>query len=443
MENQNFHHTIPNIKFTNIKEERMHSVLNKLMKRFTNLCFSLAYRTLLLLCLGTTIVGAQDINLSPEQMAQLQALTPAQRQALLNSLSTPAVTQEQIAEPLDIEPRTPESNNSIAIERNIQIEQTNDSDSLQEEGATTTTNTELEQFGYSLFAGSPTTFAPATNIPVPANYIMGPGDTVIIQLYGQQNVTHELVITREGTLLLPEIGPIAVSGLSFDDLRAQIDEIVSTQLIGQQAAVTLGNLRSIRIFVLGEAFRPGSYTVSGLSTMTNALFVSGGITNVGSLRNIQLRRLGETIAELDLYDLLLEGDTSADQRLLPDDVLFVPPIGPTVAVSGEVIRPAIYEIKDEATTLEVLMLAGTYLHTTISESGGSHQMNGVSFHFQSNSLAETLKCEDIDLVVVSSRHHNHAQQVVAALQAGKHVFVEKPLCLEMQELKLIEEAYSR
>ncbi|NKB31998.1 MAG: hypothetical protein GKR91_02765 [Pseudomonadales bacterium] len=345
-----------------------------------NLCLSLASKILFLLSLavGVNQVGAQNINLTPEQMAQLQALTPAQRQALLDSLSSPALTQEQIAEPLDVEPRAraPQTINSNAIERNFQIEQQADDADLAEEGTTPTNSSQLEQFGYSLFAGSPTTFAPATDIPVPANYVMGPGDNVIIQLYGQQNVTHELVITREGVLLLPEIGPIAVSGLSFDDLRAQIDEIVSTQLIGQQAAITLGNLRSIRIFVLGEAFRPGSYTVSGLSTMTNALFVSGGITNVGSLRNIQLRRQGETVAELDLYDLLLEGDTSADQRLLPDDVLFIPPIGPTVAVSGEVIRPAIYEIKDESTTLEVLMLAGGLLPTAYPQASRIERIDG-------------------------------------------------------------------
>lgn len=221
----------------------------------------------------------------------------------------------------------------------------------------------LEQFGYSLFAGSPTTFAPATDIPVPANYIMGPGDTVLLQLYGQQNATYELVITREGMLLFPEIGPVAVAGLSFDELRQQITEIVSTQLIGQRASVTLGALRSIRIFVLGEAFQPGSYTVSALSTMTNALFVSGGITNVGSLRNVQLRRQGETVSELDLYDLLLRGDTSGDQRLQPNDVLFIPPIGPTVSISGEVIRPAIYELRNETTAAEVLALSGGLLPT--------------------------------------------------------------------------------
>ena len=120
-------------------------------------------------------------------------------------------------------------------------------------------------------------------------------------------------------------------------------------MIGTQASVGIGELRSIRVFVLGDAQTPGSYTVSGLSTITNALFVSGGVKKIGSLRNIQLKRGGRTVTTLDLYDLLLHGDTSADARLLPGDVIFMPPVGATVGLGGEVRRPAIYELKGETT----------------------------------------------------------------------------------------------
>ena len=217
---------------------------------------------------------------------------------------------------------------------------------------------DLEPFGYDLFAGTPTTFAPATTIPVPSTYIIGPGDTVILQLYGQRNLTYDLVVTREGQVMFPEIGPVNVSGLTFDEMRSQLQTIVSNQLIGQNASITMGPLRSIDVFVLGEAWRPGSYTVSSLSTMTNALFVSGGVTDVGSLRAIRLMRAGVQVTELDLYDLLLRGDTSGDARLQPGDVIFVPPVGRTVSVAGEVRRPAIYEIKNEASANEVLALSG-------------------------------------------------------------------------------------
>ena len=133
------------------------------------------------------------------------------------------------------------------------------------------------------------------------------------------------------------------------------------QTIGTEAIVSMGTLRSIRVFITGEVKRPGSYTVSGLSTMVNALFVSGGVTKVGSLRDVQLKRDGRIVGRMDLYDLLLNGDTSKDERLLPGDVLFVPPVGLTVGIAGEVIRPAIYELKQGQTIADLLSLAGGVL----------------------------------------------------------------------------------
>ena len=129
-------------------------------------------------------------------------------------------------------------------------------------------------------------------------------------------------------------------------------------MIGTQAIVSLGDMRSIRVFVLGEAERPGSYTVSGLATITNALFASGGVKTIGSLRNIQLKRGGTLVRRLDLYDLLLNGDTSNDVRVLPGDVIFIPPVGSTVGVTGEIRRPAIYELKGESTAADLLYLGG-------------------------------------------------------------------------------------
>ncbi len=216
----------------------------------------------------------------------------------------------------------------------------------------------LKPFGYDLFAGIPSTFAPATDIPVPAEYVVGPGDVFEVQLTGSTPGRHSLVVGRDGRIDFPQLGPISVSGRRFDEVRQELESRVAQQMIGTQAHVTLGELRSIRVFVLGDAERPGSYTVSGLSTMTNALFVSGGIKQIGSLRNIQLKRDGRTVSTLDLYDLLLRGDTSADARLLPGDVIFIPPVGATVSVAGEVRRPAIYELKNETTVGDVLQLAG-------------------------------------------------------------------------------------
>jgi len=216
----------------------------------------------------------------------------------------------------------------------------------------------LRPFGYDLFAGVPSTFAPVTDVPVPSEYVVGPGDRLEVQLIGNTKGRHSLVVARDGRIMFPELGPIAVSGLRFEDAKARIESRVTEQMIGTQAVVTLGDLRSIRVFVLGEAERPGSYTVSGLATITNALFASGGVKPIGSLRNIQLKRNGVLVSRLDLYDLLLKGDTSGDVRLLPGDVIFIPPVGKTVGVTGAIRRPAIYELRGEDTAADLLYLGG-------------------------------------------------------------------------------------
>jgi polysaccharide biosynthesis/export protein len=303
--------------------------------------------------------SAQGVQLTPAELAQLDALTEEERQAILNQAGGDiGERQQQIPEEVNLNTGAapaPAPNERV-IEQDAQ--QLQGTDDITSDQVSQQTRQPLRQFGYELFGGSPSTFAPATNIPVPANYVMGPGDTVVIQLYGQRNLTHELVITREGMLMFPEIGPVSVAGLSYQELRDQIQNIVANQLIGQNASVTMGALRSINVFVLGEAVQPGSYTVSSLSTMTNALFASGGVTRVGSLRNVRLMRTGELVTELDLYDLLLRGDTSGDARLLPGDVIFIPTIGKTVGIAGEVRRPAIYELKDETSPADILALSG-------------------------------------------------------------------------------------
>jgi polysaccharide biosynthesis/export protein len=216
----------------------------------------------------------------------------------------------------------------------------------------------LKPFGYDLFQGLPSTFAPVSDIQVPVDYVVGPGDTLEVQLYGNEPAIYELTVQRDGRINFPKLGPIQVSNMNFDQARAAIEHRVSEQLVGTRVSVTMGDLRSIRVFVLGDAEKPGSYTVSGLSTMTNALFVSGGVKKIGSLRNIQLKRNGHLVTTLDLYDLLLAGDTSNDRKLLPGDVIFIPPIGNTVSVDGAVRRPAIYELRGENTVAQAIDIAG-------------------------------------------------------------------------------------
>ncbi|RYZ79246.1 MAG: ATPase, partial [Moraxellaceae bacterium] len=235
----------------------------------------------------------------------------------------------------------------------------------------------LKPFGADLFSSGPTSFTPASDIPVPADYVMGPGDNIVIQLYGKENNAYSLTINREGQVQFPQIGPINLAGLSFSQAQVNLNEVVEKQMIGVKSSITMGALRTIRIFVLGEVIQPGSFTVGALSTMTNALFASGGINKVGSFRNIQLKRQGKVVTTLDLYDLLLRGDTLGDARLMPGDVLFVPPVGETVTIMGAVTRPAIYELQNSADVAGAIGLAGgpstnAYLPESRLERIGEH-----------------------------------------------------------------------
>ena len=216
----------------------------------------------------------------------------------------------------------------------------------------------LRPFGYDLFTRVPSTFAPVGDIPVPADYVVGPGDRLEVQLVGNTKARYSLTVNRDGNISFPELGPIAVSGMRFEAARARIQERVSEQMIGTQASVSMSDLRTIRVFVVGEVEQPGSYTVGGLAAISNALLASGGVKPIGSLRDIQLKRNGRLLTRLDLYDLLLNGDASNDARLQTGDVIFIPPVGVTVGISGEVRRPAIYELKGESTAGELVRLAG-------------------------------------------------------------------------------------
>ena len=219
----------------------------------------------------------------------------------------------------------------------------------------------LRPFGYDVFQQEASTYLtmnPLSNVPVPSNYQVGPGDVIDVQLYGNQNQSYQLAVGRNGQINFPQLGPISVAGQLFSAVQSEIASRVAHQMIGVHASVTMSQTRSIQVFVMGDAFRPGVYTVSGLATMTSALYAAGGISKTGSLRGVQLIRNGQVIDTLDLYNLLIHGSTRHDATLLQGDVVFVPPVGQTISIDGEVQRPAIYEIKNETTPAQIVALAG-------------------------------------------------------------------------------------
>lgn len=314
---------------------------------------NLKKRLLTLVLLLPMVAAAQSIT--PAQIEQFKSLPKAQQEALarqygvdLNALTGGNAASSrpqpvQVVEPVN-QITDQERDKALAEQA--------------EEQKTADKNNGLKPFGYDLFAGDPSTFAPVTEIPVPADYTMGPGDVLRIQLWGKENQNLELPVSRDGTISFPDSGPLSVAGLSFDEAREQIRTRVSEQYIGVQASVSLGELRSMRVFVLGEARNPGSYTVSSLSTITNALYVSGGIKQTGSLRNVQHKRDGKLLGTLDLYELLLKGDSRNDNRLQAGDVIFIPPVGKRVGIEGEVYRPALYELDGESSLEQLVSMAG-------------------------------------------------------------------------------------
>lgn len=223
--------------------------------------------------------------------------------------------------------------------------------------------TDLELFGYDIFTQVTSTFAPVEGIPVPQNYVIGPGDHLVVQLYGKRNVEYQLVVTRDGNILVPEYGPVAVAGLAFDEAEKLLTDGFERRVIGARAVVTMGKLRTIQVRLAGDVVQPGIYTVGGLTTLIDALLTTGGVRETGSLRNVQLIRNGKKIATLDLYDLLLRGQSGQDKYLAHNDTIFVPPIGSVVYVGGEVQRPAIYELRAEQTVDQVIAMAGGLLPT--------------------------------------------------------------------------------
>jgi len=215
----------------------------------------------------------------------------------------------------------------------------------------------LEIFGQKLFSNAPSTFTPIKSMPVSNDYIIGPGDEIKVLMWGRLDASYSLTVDNEGTINFPKIGPLTVAGLTFEEVKNLISRKAEA-ITGVNVNVSMGRLRTIQVFVLGEVKDPGVYTVSSLATIANALLSSGGPTSLGSLRMVSLKRNGKVITVIDLYDFLLKGDTSADTRLMPGDVIFVPQAGPMVSVWGNVKRPAIYELKEDKTLKTALDLAG-------------------------------------------------------------------------------------
>jgi len=221
----------------------------------------------------------------------------------------------------------------------------------------------LKPFGYEIFNGTSPTFAPIPETPVPETYLLGPGDNLIVNLWGRAEQEYQLAVDREGKIFIPKAGEMVVWGMTITQFEGKLKSRLAKIYSNFFVSVMLGKLRSVKIFVLGEVKKPGGYTLTSLSTFFSALYAAGGPTERGSMRKIKVLRQNKEVAELDLYELLLKGYNSADQKLETGDVIYVPVSGPQVRIKGEVKRPANYELKGTEKVWDLIELAGGTLPT--------------------------------------------------------------------------------
>lgn len=280
-------------------------------------------------------------EISPQQMQMLEQLPPDQRESIMLKMENASSLQNEIDEAFD---------QSSSLIKKPELEDFKDEEDYCEDCI----------YGYNFFKFSPSTFAPSNDTPVNSSYILGPGDELEINYYGSSDNRVKATINREGKIILPEIGPVNFLGMSFKDATEYLNNKVKTELIGVEVNLSLQQVRSIGVYILGEAYKPGKYVLSGLSSVTNALFISGGVNEQGSLRNIQVRRNNSIIATYDFYDFLMKGSLETDIKLEDGDVIFIPFIENTVQLGGAFKRPHKYEFLSGESIKDAVTLAGGF-----------------------------------------------------------------------------------
>lgn len=393
----------------------MNNLIRQLITLFVIVSFTLSF-------------GAVSAQISQQQIEQFKKLPKSQQEALAKSqgIDLNAVIgqisnsdQQTALSTTPINPRDNDINSLLAQKQ-------------EEEKLLFTKDDELfkplKRFGIDVFANGPSTFSPTMDIAIPQHYVLGVGDQLSIQIYGKENNEYSLPITREGTILIPDVGPIKIAGLTFSEMKQFLAERIKQRIIGVNVVVSLAELRSMRIFVLGDAYKPGPYTLTSLSSVTHAIFAAGGVSDIGSLRNIEVKRAGKVVQRVDLYDLLIKGDSSNDILLQSGDVVFIPSQGNTVSIRGEIRRPAIYEVKAGDNFNSVITMAGgllpsAYPQSTIVERYNSSALRSIVNVDLSKQSARKQKVKNGDYIRVQKSADMYEKSITvigAVMRPGKY-----------------------
>ena len=308
-----------------------------------------------LLIANVNIAAQNSIgNLSPQIINQLKTMTPEQQQDLAKrySIQLPLNANQVTSAPklgqkgFPIEKFSTEENILDLSEDNIP--------------ALVNADNRIQRFGLSFFSQEISTFSPVDDVSVPNNYILGVGDSMVIQMMGTSTQRYNLEIARDGTIFIESLGIISVAGLSMKQAAEMIEKRVVNELFGTSVSVNLGKLKAMNIFLAGEIRNPGMYSVSSLTSVTQALYQAGGITKLGSIRNIKVLRNGKNINTFDAYDLLIKGDSTNDIRLKSGDVVLIPPYKAIAEVKGELRRPMLYEISPGETVADLIEMSSGF-----------------------------------------------------------------------------------
>ncbi len=377
---------------------------------------------LALLAWGSAYAAALPGGISPAMIEQFKSLPRAQQEQLAKQygVDLSQITGSQGGEGTRQQSTVLQQRQVLPTDTSSKDDKTQDDDEAKKP----------VRYGLNLFNADISSFAPVDNAPVPDDYVVGPNDVISVLLFGKESQQLSLNVERDGTVNFPDLGPIAVGGLSFGKVKALLEGRVKEQMIGITAAVTLNSLRTISIFVAGEAKYPGAYAVPALTTVTQALFVAGGVSDIGSLRHIVVKRAGKTVTNFDLYDLLLRGNASDDIRLQSGDVVFIPPYTGIAEVKGEVRRPALYELNKDDTLADLLAMAGgakseAYPQASVLERINSQNLRDIQNVDLTNSqvLAEHVRGGDVLRVgVTSNRTENAVVLAGAVVRPGKYAW---------------------
>lgn len=288
-----------------------------------------------------------------------------------------------------------------------------------------TSTPQIKIFGHDIFRSKDLSFEPNMNIATPANYILGPGDEVLIDIYGASQSSNKYIVSPDGTIVVDKIGPIAVSGLTVTQAQARVKSKVGVHYQSSSIKLSIGQTRTVLVNILGEVKAPGTYTISAFASVFNALYLAGGITELGTLRNIKVSRNGRIITSVDVYDFILNGKLTGNVMLQDNDVIIVGPYENLVSVNGRVKRPMYYEMKKNESLYSLIKYSGGFMGDAYKKKVRVERKNseGYGVHTIDEWDFTSFNLEDGDSVLVDTvikRYQNMIEVAGAVFHPGKY-----------------------